>query len=307
MRAVFLGTSEFAVPALRAVAERHHVALVVTQPDRPVGRHALLSAPPVKRVAEQLGLPVAQPERVHRDEALALLRESRPDVLVVAAYGQLLRPSVFESAPHGAINIHASLLPRYRGAAPVNWAIARGETTTGITTFVIDRGMDTGPTLLARSLAIGDDETAGQLEQRLAALGAEVILETLGGLDRGALVPTPQPEDGMTLAPKLGRDDGRIDWTQPARVVHNLVRGMDPWPGAWTTLDGGRIKIHRVFPTSVSVGGVAPGALGPREARRLLVACSDRFVDVLEIQREGRPRTSGAEFLNGLHRGTVFD
>jgi methionyl-tRNA formyltransferase len=305
MRVAFLGTSGFAVPALRALAERHDVVLVVTQPDRPAGRHAVMAAPPVKQSALALGLPFLQPERVNQEDAVSSLRAARPEVLVVAAYGQLLRPAVFDLAPLGAINIHASLLPRYRGAAPVNWAIARGETITGITTFRIDRGMDTGPTFLLRSLVIEPDETAGELEPRLAALGAEVIVETLDGLHSGALVPTPQP-DGATLAPKLERESGRIDWTQPAREVHNLVRGMNPWPGAWATLDGGRIKIHRTDLTGISPGRLAPGTVGPREAGRLLVACSDRLLEILEIQREGRARASGAEFLNGLRRDAAF-
>lgn len=306
MRVAFLGTSDFAVPALEAVAGRYQVVLVVTQPDRPAGRHATLTAPPVKLAAAALGLEVAQPERINRDEAVARLRDARPNVLVVAAYGQLLRPAVFESAPHGAINIHASILPRYRGAAPVNWAIARGETTTGITTFAIDQGMDTGPVFLQRSLAIGRDETAGELEPRLARLGAEVIVETLRGLEDGTLVAIPQPAEGVTLAPKLGRDDGRIEWTHPARDIQNLVRGMNPWPGAWTTLAGDRVKIHRATLTDIAVGRLVPGALGPREARRLLVACSDRLLELVDVQREGRPRTSGAQFLNGLPPGAVF-
>lgn len=305
MRVAFLGTSSFAVPALQALAERHDVALVVTQPDRPVGRHAVMAAPPVKCAAVARGLPLIQPEGVNREDAVSVLRAARPEVLVVAAYGQLLRPAVFDLAPLGAINIHASLLPRYRGAAPVQWAIVRGETTTGITTFRIDRGMDTGPTLLLRPLAIEPDETAGELEPRLAALGAEAIVETLDGLYSGDLVPTPQP-DGATLAPKLERGDGRIDWTQPSREVHNLIRGMNSWPGAWATLDGGRVKVHRTALTDIAPGRLSPGALGPREAGRLLVACGDRLLEILEIQRDGRPRAPGSEFLNGLRPGAAF-
>lgn len=305
MRVVFLGTSEFAVPALRAIAARHEVLLVVTQPDRPAGRHAILSPPPVKRTAEELGLDVFQPDRVNQDDAVARLRAAHSDVLVVAAYGQLLRATVFDLAPFGAINIHASILPRYRGAAPVSWAITRGETTTGVTTFVIDRGMDTGPMLLSRSLAIEPAETAGDLEPRLAALGAQVILETLVGLEEGALSPTPQP-DGATLAPKLQRGDGRIDWTQTASDVHNLVRGMNPWPGAWAMLSGGRVKIHRTTPTGISVGPLPPGSTGPRESDRLLVACGDELLEILEVQRDGRARTSGSEFQNGLPRKAMF-
>ncbi|MCX6091259.1 MAG: methionyl-tRNA formyltransferase [Candidatus Bipolaricaulota bacterium] len=305
MRVAFLGTSAFAVPALRSVAERHEIGLVVTQPDRPAGRHAVLAVPPVKRVAAELGLPVLQPERVNREDVVTALRAAKPDVLVVAAYGQLLRSAVFDLAPKGAINIHASLLPRYRGAAPVNWAIVRGETATGITTFVIDQGMDTGPILLERSLAIGTDETTGELEPRLAALGASAIVETLDGLNAGTISPSPQPE-GATLAPKLERDDGRVDWTRPAHDVHSLVRGMNPWPGAWATLDGERVKVHRTALTEIAVGRLSPGAVGPRETGRLLVACGDLLLEILEIQREGRSRTSGGEFQNGLRRDAAF-
>jgi methionyl-tRNA formyltransferase len=305
MRLAFLGTSPFAVPALRALASRHDLVLAVSQPDRPVGRHAIVAPTPVKRAATDLGIPVFQPDRINREDAVAVLHDARPDALVVAAYGQLLRPSVFDLAPRGAINIHASILPSYRGAAPVNWAIVRGETTTGITTFRIDAGMDTGPMFLARPLAIGANETAEELELRLAGLGAEVILETLAGLESGTLAARPQPE-GATLAPKLGRDDGRIDWTRPASDVRNLVRGMNPWPGAWTTLAGRRIKIHRAALTQIGVGALGAGSPGPREAGRLLVACGDRMLDIEEIQREGRPKTSGAEFLNGLLRDAVF-
>jgi len=305
MRIAFLGTSSFAVPALRALAQRHTIALVVTQPDRPSGRHAVVVPPPVKRAALEAGLPISQPERVNGEDVVGQLRDSRPDVLVVAAYGQLLRPAVFGLAPLGAINIHASLLPRYRGAAPVHWAIVNGEETTGITTFVIDRGMDTGPILLSRPLSIGADETAGELEARLALLGADVMAETLDRLAAGTLSPAPQP-DGATMAPKLARDDGHVDWAAPARSVHNLVRGMTPWPGAWTTLDGERVKIHRAALTHIAAGPLPPGALGPQESARLLVACNDLLLEVLEIQREGRARTSGSEFLNGLRRGALF-
>jgi methionyl-tRNA formyltransferase len=305
MRIAFLGTSSFAVPALRALAACHDVVLVVTQPDRPAGRHAVVTAPPVKRAAIETGLRVSQPERVNNEDAVNQLRDARPDLLVVAAYGQLLRPAVFDLAPLGAVNVHASLLPQYRGAAPVAWAIANGEKTTGITTFRIDRGMDTGPVLLRRPLLIEEDETAGELEARLALLGAEAIVDTVAGLASRTLAAVPQP-DGASLAPKLTRDDGLVPWSAPARVVHNRVRGMSPWPGAWTTLGRERIKIHRTALTDVAVGPMSPGSFGPRESGRLLVACSDVLLEVLDIQREGRERAAGPEFLNGLPRGASF-
>ena len=306
MNVVFVGTSTFACPALKAVAEEHNVRLVVTQPDRPVGRHATLAPPAIKQVAGHLGLEVYQPERINQDEAVTRLAAVPADAFVVAAYGQLLRPRVFDLPRLGTINIHASLLPAYRGAAPVHWAIIRGETVTGITTFLIDKGMDTGEMLLARSIAIEPDETTGELEPRLAELGAIAILNTLAGLENGEISPSPQPEHGVSFAPMLAREDGRIDWSLPAQAIHNLVRGTNPWPGAWTTLDNERVKLHRSHPTSIARGPVAGGQIGPREDGRLLVGTGDRLIEILEIQREGKPRTSGAAFLNGLRSETRF-
>lgn len=306
MRIVFLGTADFACPALSALAATHEVVRVITQPDRPVGRHAELRPSPVKVLATDLGLPLAQPEKINAPESLALLRADRPDVLVVAAYGQLLREGVFQIAPYGAINIHGSLLPAYRGAAPVQWAIIRGETITGVTTFVIDRGMDTGDLLLKRSTTIGPDETAGELMHRLADLGAEAIVETLEGLASGTLHPAPQPSDGISLAPRLSREDGLIDWRQPAQCVHNLVRGTSPWPSAWTPLGADRVKIHATNCTGIGRGAWPAGAVALQETGRMLVACGDELLEVLEIQRQGRPRTSGQSFVNGLRDGTVF-
>jgi len=300
VRIVFIGTSRFAVPSLALLAERYEIPLVITQPDRPAGRGRRLSAPPVKEEALRLGLPVVQPERVNSDGPIATIREASPDLIVVVAYGQILRPKLFTIPPHGTVNIHASLLPAYRGAAPVNWAIINGETTTGITTFLIDEGMDTGDILLQRSLPIGMDETAGELEARLARLGAEGIRETIEGLSTGKLEPRPQPPTGASLAPRLSREDGRIDWERPARKVHDLVRGTNPWPGAWTLLDEERVKVHRTALTGIGKGQIQPGEIALPETGRLLVGCRDDLIEVLEIQREGRPRTSGKAFLNGL-------
>jgi methionyl-tRNA formyltransferase len=306
VRLVFLGTSSFACPALTTLADGHDIALVVTQPDRPVGRHAELRPPPIKVEADRLDLTVFQPERINAEDSVDRLRDAGPDALVVAAYGQLLKSSVFALASLGTINIHASLLPAYRGAAPVNWAIIRGETTTGITTFLIDAGMDTGDILLQQELHIDPSETAGRLEERLARLGAEVIIETIADLEGGALTPRPQPEEGVSLAPRLSRDDGRIDWTSPARRVHDLVRGTNPWPGAWALLDGERVKIHRTSLTDVASGQLSPGQIGLRETDRLLVGTDDQLIEIDEIQREGRPRIGGPDFLHGLHAPARF-
>ena len=306
MRVAFLGTSAFACPALAAVAERHDVSLVVTQPDRPVGRHATLTPPPVKAQAAQLGLPVFQPERINREAAIERLREAAAEVFVVAAYGQLLKPAVFEMPPFGTINIHASLLPAYRGGAPVHWAIIRGEKRTGISTFYIEAGMDTGDVLLKRATDIDPDETAGELEARLAALGAETILETLSGLESGDLEAVPQPEVGVTTAPLMSRDTGRIDWDAPAQQVHDLVRGTNPWPGAWTRLDGERVKVHRTARTEVDRGSIPSGEVALRDTDRLLVATGDRMIEILEVQRVGKPRADGAAFLHGLRGPARF-
>ncbi len=306
MRIVFLGTSAFARPALVAVAERHDVVLVVTQPDRPVGRHSDPKPPPIKEEATRLGLPVSQPERINRDAAIEELRAVNPDAIVVAAYGQLLKPAVFTIAPLGTVNIHASLLPAYRGAAPVNWAIIRGDAVTGITTFLIDAGMDTGDVLLERSIDIGPDETAGELEGRLAQLGAETIVDTLEGLGDGTLVARPQPEEGITMAPLMSRDTGQIDWALPAQQIHDLVRGTSPWPGAWTLLGDERVKVHRTAQTDVERGSIATGEIGLRETDRLLVGTGDRLIEILEVQRQGRPRIDGAAFLHGLRGPARF-
>jgi len=306
LRIVFVGTADFASPALAALERRHEIPLVVTQPDRPAGRKGRLREPPVKTKACELGLPVAQPDRINALDAVDQLAEAAPDVIVVAAYGQILKPDVFNIPPHGTINIHASILPAYRGAAPVRWAIVRGEETTGITTFLIDRGMDTGDILMSRALAIEPDETAGELEGRLADLGASVIVETLEGVADGTIVPRPQPDEGVSYAPILKRSDGRINWSTDASTTHDLVRGMSPWPGAWTSLGDERIKVHRSARTEIRKGSAKPGAIVLAETGRLLVACGSELLEILEVQREGRPKVDGAAFLNGLRETSRF-
>ena len=300
MKVAFLGTSQFACPALEALALRHDVRLVVTQPDRPAGRGERLKAPPVKELAACLGLRLAQPLKVSSDEGVLLLREADPDVIVVAAYGQILRRSVFALPPLGTINIHASLLPRHRGAAPINWAIIRGDRETGVTTFFIEEGLDTGKILWKSSLPIGDDETAGELHDRLALLGADLIVETLERIEKGTVEPIPQDETTATLAPKLEREDGQIDWTLDARRIHDLVRGMNPWPGASTRLGEERLKIHRTAVTGIRRGAFSPGAIALAETGRLLVGTADELIELLEVQKESRPRMSGRDLLNGL-------
>ena len=306
MRLVFLGTSAFACPALCALAEAHDVALVITQPDRPAGRKRRLCPPAIKVAASELGLKVAQPERINSPDGLDILGNAAPDAIVVASYGQLLRKAVFSLPPLGTINIHASLLPRYRGAAPINWAIINGEQETGITTFLIDKGMDTGKVLMKEPLAIGKDETAGELHDRLATLGAKVIIETLRGIEDKTLVTTVQNEDEASLAPKFCREDGKIDWTQTAQEIHDRVRGMNPYPGAFTLLGKETVKVHRTLVTGIGCGDVQPGEIALKETGRLLVGTGDDLIEIMEVQHESRPRVSGHDFLNGLRAETRF-
>jgi methionyl-tRNA formyltransferase len=306
LRIVFFGSSAFACPALNTLDEEFGVQLVVTQPDRPWGRRAELMPTDVKRLALARGLPIVQPENVNAPESVERIAGCSPDVIVVASYGQLLRPVVFQLPSMGTINIHASLLPAYRGAAPVNWSIIHGETVTGITTFLIEQGLDTGDILCSAALAIDPEETAGDLERRLAVLASDVIVQTLEGIQAGTVQPTPQPEQGVSLAPSLTRADGRIQWDLPALQVHNRVRGTAPWPGAWTLLNGRRVKIHRTRLTDVGVGRLRPGEFGPIESRCLLVATEDRLIEVLELQCEGKCCLCGWDFLQGCRPPMAF-
>ncbi|MFC2083394.1 methionyl-tRNA formyltransferase [Candidatus Bipolaricaulota bacterium] len=303
---MFFGTSEFACPALRALDDRYGIELVVTQPDRPAGRHAELHASPVKHVAQERDLALVQPRNINDPQAIEVLRDLSPDAIVVCSYGQLLKPEVFNIPRLGTINIHASLLPAYRGAAPVNWAIMHGEKTTGVSTFFIEKGLDTGDILVMESLDVGTNETASELEDRLAYLGATAILKTLAGLDAGSLQAMPQPEHGVSLAPSLTRQDGHIVWNQSAERIHNLVRGTIPWPGAWTQQANHRVKIHRTQPTDFSSGVLHPGEIGLSETERLLVGTTDRLLEILELQREGKSRISGRDYLHGLRLPATF-
>jgi len=281
---------------LRALSERGWVVAVVTQPDRPAGRGLKLTPPPVKLAAQELGLPVFQPRSINKPESLKHLAKLAPDLLVVASFGQLLKKPVLGLPKRGCINIHASLLPKYRGAAPIQWAIIRGERWSGVTTFLIDEGMDTGPVLLQRAVRIGDDETAGELEERLAELGADLIVETVERYLTGELRPKPQPEEG-TLAPKIKEEDTRIDWAKPAREIHNLVRGLAPIPGAHTTFREKRVKIYRTKPLPEPGNGL-PGEIIPHK-KRLLVATGEGTLEILTLKPEGKKEIRGVDFLNG--------
>jgi methionyl-tRNA formyltransferase len=296
VRIVFMGTPAFAVPTLRRLAATPgmEVAAVVCQPDRPAGRGGQLRPPAVKLAAHELSLAVYQPPRMRGDEPLAWLRAQRPDVLAVVAFGQLLPPAVFTLPRWGAVNAHASLLPAWRGAAPIQWAIAHGDTTTGVTTMQIDAGLDTGAMLEQRALAIGPHETAPELSARLAAVAAELMVSTLRGLQQGALTARPQPE-GATLAPLLTRAHGRADWSAPASVLYNRWRAFQPWPGLHTTFRGKQMTILRCR----ALEGAAPAGVLVDESGLPLVGCRRGRLALEEVRLEGKQAVSGSAFANG--------
>lgn len=307
MKLVFCGTPRFAVPTLEALlAAGHEIALVVSQPDRPVGRAQQLGAPPVKVAAQAAGLAVTQPEKIRNNaEFRAQLEELAPEAIVVVAYGRILPPWMLALPRLGCINLHASLLPKYRGAAPIQWAVAKGEAFTGNTTMLLEEGLDTGPILLERALAIGPEQTAADLFEELAVGGAPLVVETLAGLDDGSLQPQPQYHLGATLAPILTREDGRMGFAaHTAAELKNRWRGFQPWPGAFTALDGKKLIVHHLAVADASAL-VAPASAHPGEIlvenHRFLVACAGQtWLELVEIQLEGKKRMAAADFLRGM-------
>jgi methionyl-tRNA formyltransferase len=298
-RAVFFGTPEFACPSLQALMEVAEVRLVVTQPDRPAGRGMKPQPPPVKVLAGQNRLEVTQPDSVRSPEFARFLRERRADVGVVVAYGKILPSSVLEASRLGCVNVHASLLPRYRGAAPIQWSIVKGESETGVCLMQMDEGMDTGPLLAVSRTPIDDNETAGELTARLSRLGAGLLRADLPRFLRGELVPEPQAHERATAAPPLKKEDGRVDWNRPAREIHNLVRGLNPRPGAFSWLDGRRVKLHRTRPLDPGPGDREPGCIVDAGAGTIRVACSPGLLAIEELQLEGKRRMKAAELLSG--------
>lgn len=298
MRVVFLGTPEFAVPSLHAlIRAQHEVAAVFTQPDRPKGRSQLLSDSPVKIAATRLGIPVHQPERVRRPEAMDLLRKLAPEIMVVVGYGQIIPQALIDLPGHGILNVHASLLPRYRGAAPIQWAIANGETETGVTIMQIDAGLDTGDMLLKRTLAIGPDETAPELSARLAPLGAELLIETVNRIAAGTAHWEKQDNAQASYAPILKREDGGVDWRRTAAEIYNRLRGFAPWPGAYTQFRGQQLSILAARPAG---SAELPPSLLKKDKRRLFAGCGGGTVmELLELQPAGKKRMSADAFLNG--------
>lgn len=295
LRLVFMGSPEFAVPSLQTLAGAHKVLAVVTQPDKQKGRGLALAPPPVKSAAQELGLPVMQPERLRQvqDELSALAA----DLFVVVAYGKILSAKSLAIPRLGCINLHASLLPRYRGAAPIHWAVVGGERRSGVTIMLMDQGMDTGPTLLRREVELSPRETAGSLHDRLAPLGAAALLEGVEGFASGRLEPVPQPEEGACLAPMLTKEHGRVDFSRAAPEVDSLIRGLDPWPGAFTSLGCERL---RLFGSQVVAGqSGAPGEVLVADKRGLLVACGEGAVRIEELQLAGKKRMSASALLAG--------
>ena len=295
-RIVFMGTPAFAVPALQACRELGELVAVVTQPDRPRGRGQALAPPPVKEAALALGVPVLQPEKLKTPPFAPELRALTADVAVVTAYGRILPKEMLEAPAQGCVNVHASLLPRFRGAAPIQRAIAAGDRMTGVCLMKMDEGLDTGPVIARRELEIAPDETSATLHDRLAELGGRILREALPGYLTGALSPVPQPEEGVVLAPMIDREEGRIDFGRDAAVLERRLRAFTPWPGLFTTWEGRVLKIHRA---EVAEGKGAPGEVLAAGPQGIEVACGRGSLRWLELQLEGRRRMTAAELLAG--------
>ncbi|MBU1660740.1 MAG: methionyl-tRNA formyltransferase [Chloroflexi bacterium] len=296
-RIVFIGSPDFAVPILRALADNYPIAGVVTQPDRPAGRGRKLTPPPVRILARELGIPTVQPQRLRGDpEALTQLRAWNPDVIVVAAFGQILRPNVLDLPPHGCLNVHASLLPRWRGAAPINAAILHGDTQTGCTVMKMTAGLDTGPIISQRATPIHPDDTAGALFTRLAQLGADLLIETLPRYLSGTLTPQPQGDTPTAYAPMLERSDGKLDFSETAEMLARRVRAFHPWPGTFIQWKGSPLKIHRAHKVDAASPGM--GIFTTRDGLPA-IGTSDGLLVIDELQPAGKKSMQGDVFLRG--------
>ncbi len=305
MRTIFMGTPDFAVPTLQSLVASTDVVLVVSNPDRPSGRGRKLRPTPVKQAAQQAGIPVYQPKGLRRAEVADKLVALAPDAIVVAAYGKLLPPKVLEIPRLGCINVHASLLPAYRGAAPINWAIMNGEKQSGVTIMLMEEGLDTGPILAQRTVPITLEDTAQTLSDKLAMLGADLLVETITAFDQGRVTPRPQPTEGASYAPMLTKTQGRISFDKPARKVFDHIRGTDPWPGAFSFLGDERLKLFRPKMTS---GTGRPGEVLGLENEALVVACSKDAVAIGQLQLPGKKRMEAAALIKGrpIPPGTIL-
>ena len=308
LRIVFMGTPDIACPTLQALASSpdYQVVGVVVQPDKPKGRDLKLQPPPVKELALRLGLPVLQPERARNEAFITQLRELRPDLIAVLAYGQILPQAILDLPTHGCLNVHTSLLPRWRGAAPIQWAILEGDAETGVTIMRMDAGLDTGGIVATRATPIAPDDNAQTLHDRLGILGAELLVQTIPRYVSGELAPRPQPGEGVTYARKLTKDDGRLDWSLPAHVLHNRLRAFTPWPGTFTFLHAQpKPLLLKVWRAEIARAGdlqsppAAPGQILTADKSGLVIACREGALRLLEVQKEGNRRMSAGEFLAG--------
>jgi methionyl-tRNA formyltransferase len=311
MRVIFLGTPDFAIPSLRALIDSpYEVVAVFTQPDRPAGRGQRLHASPVKVLAQSVGIPVFTPERLRHDDNRGIVEGLAADFIVVVAYGQILPPWFLHAAKIAPVNVHGSLLPRYRGAAPVIWTLINGDPATGVTTMWMDEHLDTGDILLRAEFPVPDSMTAGELAEELARLGAGLVVPTLDGLSSGTVARTPQDHTQATLAPRIGKSMCRVDWRRPAREIHNLVRAFNPWPVAYTEFRGAKLQILRSHPVTDQVTVEQPaGVFVGVKGEALRVSCGEgTALDLLRLQLAGRGAVSGREFVSGarLNAGAVL-
>lgn len=306
MKIIFMGTPEFAVPSLKALIDsEHNIIAVVAQPDKPKGRGHKLTPPPTKVLAEKFNIPVLQPDKIKTDEFLDELKELNPDVICVTAYGKIIPRSILELPRHGCINVHPSLLPKYRGAAPVNWTIINGGKVTGVTIMQMDEGMDSGNILLVREVRIGDDDDAEIMLEKLSKIGGEMLVETLKLLEEEKLNPVKQDESEVTFAPMLQKSDGDIKWEKSAEDIRNLIRGLTPWPGTFTKLDGKTLKIYKA---NIHKGQGRPGEVIESGKNSMIVATGGGALEILELQIEGGKRLDIKSFLAGhqIDKGTIL-
>jgi methionyl-tRNA formyltransferase len=299
MRLLFMGTPQFAVPTLEVLfSSSHEIAAVFTQPDRPSGRGERLSAPPIKQIARKHGVPVFQPDKLKTENSR--FDSLRPDAIIVVAYGKILPSWLFELPRYGAINLHASLLPKYRGAAPISWAVANGESVTGVTTMRIDAGLDTGDILLQEEIAIGSHDTAPEIHDRLALIGSGLVLRTLDLLERDAITPGAQDPSQATHAPVLRKVDGELNWAQTATEIYNRVRAFNPWPGTYTYLEGATLRIWRAIPIETSISHEVLGMLTHTVSGAAVVTCRLGSLQLKEVQFENRKRILAHDLLHGI-------
>lgn len=309
MRIVFMGTPDFAAASLQSLLDAgHQVVAVVTQPDKPKGRGNQVQPPPVKILAQEYNLPVLQPTSIKTEGFLQDLKDLRPECIVVVAYGKILPPEILDLPPKGCINVHASLLPHYRGSAPIHWSVINGEAETGVTTMFMDRGMDTGDMILKKTLSIGYNDTVGEVHDRLAHLGAQLLVETIKLLQQNTASRIPQDHDIATYAPMLRKEHELIHWNQTAQAIHNHVRGMNPWPGTYTTWGDKILKIWRTLVPEPKPMQAEPGTVLEAGADGLLIQTGEGQILIVEMQLQGSKRMEVSQFLRGkqILAGTVL-